>query len=305
MSALISLVEEELGQPVLPEVRDFATAIAARHAPASCAVLFYGSCLWARQLDGLMLDFYLIVDDYKSAYAKAWLAKANQWIPPNVFYAEHQNLVAKYAVLSRADLARLCRAESLSVSVWARFAQPSALVWSRDEAARIDVIESVAQAAPALLQASRPLMPDEISVEHLWTQAFAATYAAELRAEKQQRGATLFEANAARYRAFTALALQDAGLDATVHADRITFLAPADTKAGARQWAKRRRHGKLMSVVRLLKASATFDGGIDYLAWKITRHAGQPIHIRPWMRRLPILGGLWLLPALLRKGAVR
>ena len=38
-----------------------AEAIAARHGKASRAVLFYGSCLREKQLDGLMLDFYLIV----------------------------------------------------------------------------------------------------------------------------------------------------------------------------------------------------------------------------------------------------
>ena len=37
----------------------------------SRAVLFYGSCLREKQLDGLMLDFYLIVSDYRAAYAKA------------------------------------------------------------------------------------------------------------------------------------------------------------------------------------------------------------------------------------------
>ena len=33
-------------------------------------MLFYGSCLREKQLDGLMLDFYLIVSDYRAAYAK-------------------------------------------------------------------------------------------------------------------------------------------------------------------------------------------------------------------------------------------
>ena len=48
-----------------------AAAIAAKHGAASRAVLFYGSCLREKQLDGLMLDFYLIVSDYRAAYDKA------------------------------------------------------------------------------------------------------------------------------------------------------------------------------------------------------------------------------------------
>ena len=57
-----------------------------------------------------MLDFYLIVSDYRAAYGKRWLAVANRLIPPNVFYFEHDGLVAKYAVLSEADFDRLDRA---------------------------------------------------------------------------------------------------------------------------------------------------------------------------------------------------
>ena len=61
---LRALVEDELSQPVDPRVAAMAEAIAARHGTASRAVLFYGSCLREKQLDGLMLDFYLIVSDY-------------------------------------------------------------------------------------------------------------------------------------------------------------------------------------------------------------------------------------------------
>src|SRR5688500_2065450 len=100
-----------------------AGAIAAHYPGAARAVLFYGSCLRERQLEGLMLDFYLIVSDYREAYGRSWLARANRLIPPNVFPFEHEGLAAKYAVLSEADFHRL-NGPALSVSVWARFAQP-------------------------------------------------------------------------------------------------------------------------------------------------------------------------------------
>src|SRR5262245_6753097 len=103
---LRALVSEELSLPVDPRVTAMAAAIAAEHGAASRAVLFYGSCLRQRELDGLMLDFYLIVGDYRAAYTKRWLAVANRLIPPNVFYFEHGGLVAKYAVLSEADFQR-------------------------------------------------------------------------------------------------------------------------------------------------------------------------------------------------------
>ncbi|MEO7240922.1 MAG: hypothetical protein ABIW16_05930, partial [Sphingomicrobium sp.] len=67
MDALDTLVAAELAVPVDPRVAQIAAAIAAKHGAASRAVLFYGSCLRQRQLDGLMLDFYLIVSDYRAA----------------------------------------------------------------------------------------------------------------------------------------------------------------------------------------------------------------------------------------------
>ncbi len=128
-----------------------AAAIAAKHGELRAAVLFYGSCLRQEQLDGLMLDFYLIVSDYRAAYRKRWLAAANRLIPPNVFYFEHDGLASKYAVLSEADFAHECSPEAWTVSTAARFAQPSRLVWSADEAAAERIVETVSEAAPTLL----------------------------------------------------------------------------------------------------------------------------------------------------------
>src|SRR5215213_5316429 len=146
MTDLRALVAEELGLPVDPRVSAMAEAIAAKHGSASRAVLFYGSCLRERELEGRMLDFYLIVSDYRAAYVESWLAVANRLIPPNVFYFEQGGLAAKYAVLSEADFHRLNGPETNNVSVWARFAQPSRMVWAADEAARERAIDAVARA---------------------------------------------------------------------------------------------------------------------------------------------------------------
>src|SRR3712207_1710533 len=101
--SLRSLVEAELAEPVDPRVGAMAAAVAALYPGAARAVLFYGSCLRQRELDGLMLDFYLIVSDYRAAYGRSWRAPANRLIPPNVFPFEHDGLVAKYAVLSESE----------------------------------------------------------------------------------------------------------------------------------------------------------------------------------------------------------
>ena len=293
MTGLRELVAEELSLPVDRRVRDMAAAIAAKHGDASRAVLFYGSCLRQQQLDGLMLDFYLIVSDYRAAYDKSWLAAANRMIPPNVFHFEHGGLVAKYAVLTEADFAHECGPDAWTVSTAARFAQPSRLVWSADEAAKQAAIDSIRLAAPTLLGWTLPVATPGASIAELWECAFAHTFAAELRAERLGRSASLIRAEPERYEAVGQAAL------AVVPRQR---RAPAEA---ARWWRRMQRHGKRYSVLRLAKASATFAGGADYVAWKINRHAGTGITLKPWQKRHPLLAAISLLPRLLRSGAVR
>ncbi len=285
MSELRGLVAEELGLPVDPRVSAMAEAIAAKHGAASQAVLFYGSCLRQKQLEGLMLDFYLIVSDYRTAYDKRWLAAANRLIPPNVFYFEHQGLACKYAVLSEAHFAHECSPGAWTVSTAARFSQPSRLVYSADEEAAHRITETVSNAAPTLLGWTPPISNDVSSLA-LWKRAFQLTFGAELRAEREDRSAQIIDAAPERYRRF---------------AEAIT----PKGQGSARWWRSKQRHGKIYSVARLAKASLTFTGGANYIAWKINRHAGTNIQLKPWQQRHPMLTAITLLPRLIRSGAVR
>ncbi len=306
---LTDLVAEELTQPVDPRVVDMAAAIAGEYGAAARAVLFYGSCLRSRELDGQMLDFYLIVSSYRQAYRARWMATANRLIPPNVFPFEHGGLAAKFAVLSEDDFFRLNGPRTLSVSVWARFAQPARLVWQADARAAAHCVAAVARAAPTLLSAARPMIPGDHLRDplQLWREAFGLTYRAELRAERGGRAASVVDAEPDRFRRFTGPALEAGAAGRLMPGGTVT-LTPVGERERAQSralWARRRRAGKALTAIRLAKASATFAGGIDYLAWKVNRHAGTAIEIKPWQRRWPLLGALTLLPRLLKRGAVR
>lgn len=286
MTGVAGLIAAEIAKPVDPRASAAAAAIAAPYGDAAIAVIFYGSVLRSAIVEGQMLDFYLIVSDYRAAYGKGWLATANRLLPPNVFPFEQDGVAAKYAVLSEADLARLCGPEADNVSVWARFAQPVRLVWQRDAAAAARVAEALARAPETLLAHSAPKAGDDALDR--WRRGFTLTYGAELRAERGDRPGSIVDFAPDWYRALGE-ALGDVaplpGLDA--------------------RWRRLRRRGKALTLARLAKASFTFAGGIDYLAWKISRHSGARIEIRPWQRRWPILGAITLLPRLLRSGSIR
>ena len=305
MSELKSLIAQELAQPVDSRIAAFAASIAAKYGEAARAVLFYGSCLRTTELDGQMLDFYLIVSSYEAAYGKSWLAHANKRLPPNVFPAEHDGLVAKVAVLSERDFHKLNRITASAVSVWARFAQPSRLVWQADDAAQETVVEAIKGASITLFDMTLPMM--EIDQKHtisdLWKRGFELTYGAELRAERKERSDSVVDSDPERYARFGIAAM--AAIAERDKAQDKKFKIVASRDAVEKRWRQLRRNGKILTLARLAKASATYAGGIDYLAWKINRHAGTDYVIRPWQRKWPILGALVMLPRLIMGGAIK
>ncbi|WAC23130.1 hypothetical protein [Blastomonas sp. SL216] len=296
---LKSLIAAEALQPVDPRVTGFAREIIRPFGETARAVIFYGSCLREAQLDGLMLDFYVIVSDYGAAYRQAgkagWMARANALIPPNVFPAAHGNLAAKFAVLSEADLAKACSMEAGDVSVWARFAQPVRIVWSADTAAEARALDALCAAPVTLLRHAAPVA-DEGSADplHFWRTGFTRTYGAELRAERGDRPDKVVDFAPDHYAAV-----------GEAIAREIPDLAAMPRAEAEARWSQLQRHGKRLTVARLAKASFTFAGGIDYLAWKINRHAGTQIAIQPWQRKWPLVAAVFLVPKLLRSGAVK
>ena len=298
-ASLQSLIAVEALQSVDPRVSAFAAELVRPFGPTARAVIFYGSCLREAQLDGLMLDFYVIVSDYAAAYKAAgnggWMARANALIPPNVFPAAHDNLAAKYAVLSEADLARACSMEAGDVSVWARFAQPVRLVWSADDAARAWALDALCDAPVTLLRHAAPLsdaaLGDPLAA---WRTGFTRTYGAELRAERGDRPDKVVDFAPDHYAQVGEAIVRE-------HPD-VAAMPRAEAEAA---WERLRRRGKRITVLRLAKASFTFAGGIDYLAWKINRHAGTQIVIQPWQRKWPLVAALFLVPKLLKSGAVK
>ncbi len=309
MASLQQLVARELAEPARQEVQAFARHIAAQYEGAARAVLFYGSCLRSERLEGEMLDFYLIVSDYAPAYDKKWLAKWNRRLPPNVFPCQHEGLMAKVAVLSENDFHALNRPGASAVSVWARFSQPSRLVWvADDDEARRKAVLAIAGAAPTLLNAALAHNDREaVPLADLWQSGFALTYGAELRAERKDRPASVIDFDPERYETFGRAALHHTAIANEIRGDRVYLGEDPEGRIEQERarWPALRRRGKFLTLARLAKASFTYSGGIDYIAWKVSRHSGEELKVRAWQRRWPILGAAVMLPKLWMKGAVR
>lgn len=285
--ALNSRIDAQLSKPGRGEVADFARALA-QDAGADAA-LFYGSNLRTGELDGV-LDFYLLLPGPQ--VERVW---------PRVSYHERTiggvTLRAKVATMALETFAQACRGESRDTTIWARFVQPSALVFAASDTARGAVKTALAQASRTAARLAVALGPQQGTAADYWRALFRATYRAELRVEKAGREDSILAVNADHFAGLLPLALDADGIAFEQNGD---ILHPQMSRARRaevlRWWNTRRRWGKPMNVVRLLKASTTFEGAARYAAWKIERHTGVPVTITPWRERHPVLaapGVLW------------
>ena len=305
--ALDAAVEHLLDAPAPPGAQALAQALIARHGHAVAAVLFYGSNFRRGDDSEGLLDLYVLVDDARVALGKRLSAFACRRLPPNVYYLElpldGRTVRCKYALLETGAFARYMTARQSYF--WGRFGQASGLLYARDAAARSQVTQGIAQAVLTLLVRSLPLLGGEFDEPTWWRTALAACYATELRPERPGAVDGLVRDLAPWRGALTPLAarcLLDVTCDADGYRQSLTHGA---RRAGRLRWAGRRLLGKGLNVARLVKASFTFSGGIDYLLWKVERHSGVRIEPTAFLRRHPLLGIWGVAWRLWRRGGFR
>ena len=307
--ALAALIAPELATGVPSAVETFAARLAARAGGRAGAVLFYGSGLREQALDG-MLDFYVLLDRARAWPGSRLAAAANRLLPPNVGYAEERVegrvLRAKYAVITRAQFERGMAPGSLDTTLWTRFAQPVACVHARSEADRSAVLAAVCRAATTAAYWAAVLGPETGTAAAYWDALFAATYRLELRVESAGRSESLVAHARSRYARLLPVAWRAGGIAFDADGERLRpRLAPRERGHARRRWARRRRLGRPLNVVRLLKAALTFEQPLDYVVWKVERHSGVRLAIAPWERRFPLLAAPGLYCRMRRRGLLR
>lgn len=259
------------------------------------AVLFYGSVLRTGDLGGV-LDFYVL-------RAPGTAKGASRRIWPDVSYhevtLEAGVIRAKVATMDRDTFARAAAGETRDTTIWARFVQPVALIWSADPSVHDAIVSAVADAAVTAARFAALHGPASGAAGDYWRALFRATYATEFRVEAPGREDQILSFDRARYDAllpiaWTAGAVAWSGDGATLKA----VLTDAQHRLLTRRWARARRWGRKLNAARLVKAAFTFDGATRYALWKIERHTGLSVPLTPFRERHPVLaapGVLWRL----------
>ncbi len=311
---LLPLVRKQTSRPVPTGIEALRAEILARHGQATAAVLFYGSCFRKGDAFDGLVDLYVLVDNYRSAYRRRLHAVFNKLLPPNVYYLEvaynGKTLRAKYTVISIVDFQRGTSPDWFHSYIWGRFAQPTGILYVRNDRAAEVVHTALAQSVITFMTRTLPLVPEQFGARDVWHLGLLYSYRSELRAERPAKLVRLFDAAPQHYEQMT-----KAALDLIPYRiDRLTDAEPSRYQAhiSARKrfgnrWAWRLLfvQGKILSLLRLLKALFTFKGGIDYVLWKIERHSGVSIEVAPRLRRLPVVGIFVIFWKLYRRGAFR
>lgn len=285
-------VRGEALRPAPTEVEALVEAARERFGGAIVAALFYGSCRQRGTAEGI-IDLHVLVDDLEAALG-TWGARWCRWLPPNVHYLEASvdgvTVRGKVAVLSLRQFHRGVSRSAFHSYFWGRYAQPLTIVGAADPE---PLVGGLVEAVETLAWRAWPRLGGPVDAVAYWTGALRLSYRAELRPEGNDRPAALVAAYPAYFRATGEAVL-------ATHAAR-----PGPTAGSRVDWALRIAWGKLLSLVRLLKGLATFEGGLDYVAWKLERHTGRRVEIparvrrRPWLYVWPLVWRHW------RKGTFR
>lgn len=291
-----TLNEDTSLEPLLDEIKQ-------QHGAALLAILVYGS--WLRGKRDTMLDFYVLVEDYRTLDS-AWQGWMCRLLPPNVYHIHHGNMRAKYALLT---LNRFCHAmqHDFHSYFWARFAQPCEVLYERDEATGTALSNAFKTAQATFVKRVTPSLSDRFSSRELWASGLSHTYRCELRTESSNRAESLYDFDPDYYDGISrSLAGSGSGLSLS-QADGLFDNQSSKTarKFSSSTWWLRRVQGKLLSMLRLFKAAFTFNEPLEYLLWKVERHTG--IYFEPSARQLkhPLIFAWPLLWKLHRQGAFR
>ena len=311
---MIELIEAQSSKPPPDAVRSLRDALLARYGRAVQAIVFYGSCLRTMEDRDGIVDLYVLVDRYRSAYDGLLKPFLNKVLPPNVFYMEvpyeGRQVRSKYAVISMRDFCRGVTTAWFHSYLWGRFCQPSTIVFSSNESVKMKVNRALAHAVLTFMKRSLPQVRERFSARDLWQRGLLLSYRSELRTERPTKIKALCEASSDHYERLTRCALSLLPYEVSVTSPEPPGIYKARMSAITRLWSRatwavRGVQGKILSALRLLKGLLTFEGGPEYIQWKIERHSGVRVSVSPRLKNHPVLSAGVMVWRLYRKGGFR
>jgi hypothetical protein len=255
-------------------------------------------------------DLFAVVPAYRPFYAAlraaglsgkgpALLALVSRWLPPtqvSVRFADPE-LHAKVSVIDSRSFARETSRRRRDHFTIGRLFQPARVCLARSDAAREAVLDALVSAHAETWRWARPWLPERFDAEAYGRRALEVSMSWEIRPEPPGRARALWAAQrAAQVPVFAALLAQ---LEAGGELQRAS--APAEAEAPEFEprrpvSAFERLRLRAYFTLSILRATArwskhvvSFEGWLEYIVRKASRHTGRPIELTPRERRWPLI----------------
>ncbi|MDQ3698250.1 MAG: hypothetical protein M3373_09520 [Gemmatimonadota bacterium] len=305
-SALRAGVAFGLESPIHPDAARLAAQVALAFGPSAAAVVHYGS---HAQRSGAgpesAHDFFVIVDRYAEAYrhlrtttqtrySPATATALAKVLPPNVIRlvlpVAGRRMQAKCAVLSTADLARLCSPSASDHFTQGRLFQQTQLAWVRDSDSRAATIDALVSARAETFRWGRPYLPARFDVELYCRTLLEASFAAEIRPEGNERVSQLLAAQRDTLIGVYGVLLQHLAASTILVRDENVYAlrTPVSRLEGVRIRLYFAR-SKARATLRWAKHIVLYEDWLDYIVQKIARRSGRSVELTERERRWPLI----------------
>jgi hypothetical protein len=271
-------------------------------------------------------DVFVVVEGYRSFYGamrQAGLSSkrpgpmslVSRCLPPTQYSLRlaAEGLHVKASVVSYDTYRRETSARRRDHFCIGRLFQPARILHARDDAARDGILQGLVDAHRETWGWARPWLPPRFDAEAYGRSALQTSMRWEVRPEPAGRADALWEAQAPlQVPVFQAL------LDGLVEAGELGPVAGAPGVVAPTRPVGRGERLRLQryfrrsiarATARWLKHVVTFEGWLDYIVRKASRHSGEAIELTDRERRWPLLfmwGRVWrYLRARTRTGGPR
>ena len=303
-----AVAEQALSPSDDPALDAAVRRLAGATGPALVGLVFFGSLRTgaARANAWSAYDLIVVVEGYRGFYDSlrragltgkrpGLMALVSGWLPPSQcsLRFEPEGILVKATVVRYDTYRRETSPRRRDHFCIGRLFQPTRILQFRDQDARGHLLEGLVSAHRETWAWSRPWLPSHFDARAYGRSALRTSMRWEVRPEPAGRADALWEAQEV---------MQAPVFDALLRelADR-GEVGPAPGRPGAFAptrpvgWGERMRlelyfrRSIVRSTARWLKHVVTFEGWLDYIARKASRHGGETIELTDRERRWPLV----------------
>jgi hypothetical protein len=271
-------------------------------------VVFFGSRRTgaARANAWSAYDLFVVVEGYRAFYEglrqagltgkrPGLMALVSGWLPPTQYSLrfEPEGVHVKAAVIRRDTWRRETSPRRRDHFCAGRLCQPARILYARDDDARGLLLEGLVASHRGTWQWSRPWLPSSFDARTYGIGVLRTSMRWEIRPEPAGRAEALWQAQESlQVPVFEALlgelVRQGEAVRLADPPGSCTPTRPVQLRERVRLQAYFTR-SIVRATTRWLKHTVTFEGWLDYIVRKASRHSGEQIVLSPRERRWPWL----------------